>query len=132
MLGNIIKKARKDKKIMQKDLADMLNVRPSAVSMWEAGTRTPDIHTLLQLSDILEIPFQEMIEEMFGAKTKKAPAQEGESKSEDIEALLAVARPRSEWQEIIGQLSRENKIKLLEYARLLLLSQAREHPEGQE
>lgn len=69
---------------------------------------------------------------LMGWDEKTAPADGESDSSVDIAALLETARPRSEWREIIGQLSRENKIKLLEYARLLLLSQAREHPEGQE
>lgn len=131
MLCDIIKKARQNKRIMQKELADMLNVRPSTVSMWEAGTRTPDIQTIMKLSQILEIPFNDMMRDMLGEK-EKAPGDHTGSESEDIAALLETARPRSEWREIIGKLSRENKLKLLEYARLLLLSQAQDRPEGQE
>ena len=69
---------------------------------------------------------------LMGWDEKTAPADGESDSSVDIAALLETARPRSEWREIIGQLSRENKLKLIEYARLLLLSQAREHPEGQE
>jgi transcriptional regulator with XRE-family HTH domain len=138
MLGDIIKNARKSKRIMQKELAEMLHVRPSTVSMWEAGTRTPDIQTLVNLSKSLEIPLSDLIKEMYDEK-KEAPA--GESKSEadiifhddpEIAEMLIESRTELEWREMLGKLSRENKLKLLEYARLLLLSQAREHPEGQE
>lgn len=138
MLGDIIKKARKDKRIMQKELAEMLNVRPSTVSMWEAGTRTPDIQTLVKLSKSLEIPLSDLIKEMYDGK-KEAPADEGKSEADiifpddhEIAGMLIESRTEREWREVLGKLSRENKIKLIEYAKLLLMSQAPTDKEGQE
>lgn len=128
MLGDIIKNARQSKRIMQKELADMLEVRPSTVSMWEAGTRTPELPTLVKISEILDIPFSEIIDDIFGEQ-KKSPAETDES---EIRELFGAQRTRTEWIKILSGLSRENKEKLLEYARLLLLSQAqadREDPE---
>ena len=138
MLGDIIKNARKSKRIMQKELAEMLHVRPSTVSMWEAGTRNPDIQTLVNLSKSLEIPLSDLIKEMYDGK-KEAPADEGKSEADvifpddpEIAEMLIESRTEREWREMLGKLSRENKLKLIEYARLLLLSQAQADQEAPE
>ena len=132
MLGDIIKNARKSKRIMQKELADMLNVRPSTVSMWEAGTRTPDVQTIIKIAEVLEIPFSRLMHDMSGIKKETAHTVTDESDSlDDMSRLLETPRTRSEWRDILSKLSRENKIKLMEYARLLLLSQGQDDQEDQ-
>lgn len=124
-----ISRAISDKGLSYAELEKITGVSKSALQRYATGqTKKIPIDVIERIAEATGVSARYLM----GWDEEKAPAQEGESKSEDIEALLAVARPRSEWQEIIGQLSRENKIKLLEYARLLLLSQAREHPEGQE
>lgn len=45
-LGNNIKKYRKDRKITQEQLAEVLGVSDQAVSRWENGTTYPDIELL--------------------------------------------------------------------------------------
>ena len=55
MLGNRIKEARKSKNIAQKDLAGALGVTKSAMSLWEKGTREPDVSTLRRIADILDV-----------------------------------------------------------------------------
>ena len=42
-LGNNIKKYRKDRKITQEQLAEVLGVSDQAVSRWENGATYPDI-----------------------------------------------------------------------------------------
>ena len=49
---NIYKKLRKEKKITQVELAEMLNVNQATVSKWESGETVPDYTTLLKLSKI--------------------------------------------------------------------------------
>ena len=54
-VGHFIYKRRKELHYTQKDLADMLYVTDRAVSKWERGISVPDIATLLQLSRILKV-----------------------------------------------------------------------------
>ncbi len=52
MLGDRIKACRKQKKISQMDLADMLNVSQAAITSWERGVRKPDVDTVAKMADI--------------------------------------------------------------------------------
>lgn len=100
----------------------------SSIARIEAGERDVRQNKIIAFSAALRTTPAWLM----GYDEKTAPGDHTGSESEDIAALLETARPRSEWRDIIGQLSLENKLKLLEYARLLLLSQAQDRPEGQE
>ncbi|WP_440896812.1 helix-turn-helix domain-containing protein [Amphibacillus sp. Q70] len=65
-IGIKIKELRKSKKMTQKTLADILNVTPQAVSKWERNESTPDIETLIKLSNYFDIS----IDELVGNKSK--------------------------------------------------------------
>ena len=60
--ANKLKKLRTDKGISQQQLADMLVVSRSAVSMWELGTRLPDINMILRLADCLGVENRELLD----------------------------------------------------------------------
>lgn len=47
MIGDVVKKLRRNKKIYQQDLADALSVSKSTVAMWETNKRTPSIFAQL-------------------------------------------------------------------------------------
>lgn len=53
--GDILAELRKDKGILQKDLAFVLNVSVSTISNYETNAHFPDIHTLLKLSDYFKV-----------------------------------------------------------------------------
>ncbi len=59
--GNLIKNARKEKSMTQKDLALLLNVTDRAVSKWERGLCAPDIGLLEPLSQALDLSVMELI-----------------------------------------------------------------------
>lgn len=59
-LGEYIAKARKDKNLTQKDVADALMISVSTISKWERGLYYPDITLLYQLSELLDITLQEL------------------------------------------------------------------------
>ncbi|GEQ48148.1 hypothetical protein TH9N_22610 [Tetragenococcus halophilus] len=54
-IGNKIKIARSNKQCTQEELATQLNFSKTAVSNWENGKHYPDLKTLIQISDILDI-----------------------------------------------------------------------------
>lgn len=49
---NRIKELRQDRKLLQSDLAELLNTKPQTVSRYERGDRGLDIETILALCDI--------------------------------------------------------------------------------
>ena len=60
--ANKLKKLRTDKGISQQQLADMMVVSRSAVSMWELGTRLPDVSMILRLADCLGVESRELLD----------------------------------------------------------------------
>ena len=61
-MGSLIKEIRKEKNMTQKDLADQLNITDKAVSKWERGISYPDINTIPELSKLLGLSVEELME----------------------------------------------------------------------
>lgn len=55
MIGQRIAALRRDAKMSQAELADRLQVSPSAVGMYEQGRREPSADTLVCLSQIFQV-----------------------------------------------------------------------------
>lgn len=53
---------RKEKKLTQKELAEIIHVSTSAVSKWETGVAMPDIYMLKRLANVFEISLSELLE----------------------------------------------------------------------
>ena len=66
-LGNNIKKYRKDRKITQEQLAEVLGVSDQAVSRWENGTTYPDI----ELLPTIALYFGVTVDDLMGMETFK-------------------------------------------------------------
>ena len=60
-VGKNIRYLRKSKKMSQPELAKKLNKSESAIQMWETGYRSPTMGTVQQLSDIFNVPINELI-----------------------------------------------------------------------
>ncbi|MCM1438681.1 MAG: helix-turn-helix domain-containing protein [Roseburia sp.] len=74
-LGKTITEYRKKSELTQKDLGEMLNVSPQAVSKWENGQAEPDTSTLKKLSEIFKISTDELLGNL-PPETEAAPAVE--------------------------------------------------------
>lgn len=73
MIGENIKKFRKEKKIRQIDLAEKLNVTEGVISLWEHNLRTPDIYVVKNIAKILGVSIAELLdEEILVEQQKKA------------------------------------------------------------
>ncbi len=59
-LGKLIKELRKRQDMRQEDLATQLNVTTSAVSKWENGKNFPDFETLYKLSQLFDVPIEDL------------------------------------------------------------------------
>lgn len=60
--GAFVAQLRKEKGLMQKDLAEKLYVSDKAVSKWERGLSIPDVAILVPLADILGVTVTELLE----------------------------------------------------------------------
>lgn len=60
--ADILKQTRKEKKLSQQQLAEMLFVERSSVANWEAGRRTPDTTLLIRIAKCLEIDINLLLE----------------------------------------------------------------------
>lgn len=54
MNGKRLKNLREEKSLTQKELADMLNVTPKAISFYELGSREPSGNALLNMAKVLD------------------------------------------------------------------------------
>ena len=55
MLRNNIKNLRLEKKLTQEDLAKVLNLSVSTISMYETGAREPDISTIKNMAEYFNV-----------------------------------------------------------------------------
>ena len=60
--GQTIKERREQKGLTQKQLGQLLYVSDKTVSRWENNQIYPDITMLLDISKVLEIDYQQLIE----------------------------------------------------------------------
>jgi len=60
-MGIFISELRKENKLTQKELADMLGIMDTSVSKWERGINAPDISYLTELSKIFHVTVKELL-----------------------------------------------------------------------
>lgn len=53
--GKTLAKLRKERKLTQQELADLLHVTNKTISKWETNTTAPDIDTLKRISQVLNV-----------------------------------------------------------------------------
>lgn len=58
-----IKMARNNKQLTQAELATRLNVSRTAISNWENGRNYPDLKTLIQISDALDVSIDSLLKD---------------------------------------------------------------------
>ncbi len=56
-----LKTLRKESGMLQRELAQRLNLTKNAVSGWEVGRNQPDYDTLLRICDIFDVSVDEML-----------------------------------------------------------------------
>ena len=61
-IGSRIRKFREDRKLSQKELAEMINVSNSRVSNWEQGINRPDADILADLCKALDVSPSELLD----------------------------------------------------------------------
>ena len=75
-LGQTIAQLRKDKKLSQDELADLLGVSRQSVSKWETDASVPELDKLIRLSDVFDVTLDALIrgEEVGTSAPTPAPA----------------------------------------------------------
>ena len=61
--GKLLKQERKKMNLTQADLAEQLNVSRSAISNWEIGRNYPDIQTIIDISNVLGVSLDYLLNE---------------------------------------------------------------------
>lgn len=56
-----LKNLRKEAGLLQRELAEKLNLTKNAVSGWEVGRNQPDFDTLLRICDIFDVTADEIL-----------------------------------------------------------------------
>ncbi|MCR5822793.1 MAG: helix-turn-helix domain-containing protein [Lachnospiraceae bacterium] len=80
--GSFIKDMRKEKGFTQQQFAERLNVSDKAVSRWETGKGFPDIGSLMDIAEVLEVSVAEILKgERFGKLITEGDVAEASSNS---------------------------------------------------
>lgn len=61
--GKLLKQERKKMNLTQADLAEQLNVSRSVISNWEIGRNYPDIQTIIDISNVLGVSLDYLLNE---------------------------------------------------------------------
>lgn len=72
-MGEIVSTLRKEKGMIQKQLADILNITDKAVSKWERDIARPDTQIIPKLAEILGVS----VEELMNAKSAPTTGHKG-------------------------------------------------------
>lgn len=102
-----IKALRQSKGLSQAELAALLNVHQTAVSQWEKGRTTPDLHLLTQMADL------------FGVTTDYLLGRTAESAYPGTEAPLAEDEFMIAFSGEVRELSSSDKELLLNMVKTL-------------
>ena len=89
-LGALIRSLRKERKITQKKLGEMLNVTEGAISKYEANTMTPPFETLRSIASIFNVS----MDTLCGMKHQGTLSTHGltEAQTETVKALVDAYR----------------------------------------
>lgn len=94
-IGNRIKDLRNEKKITQKELADILFVSDKAVSSWEANRTEPSLELIVKLSELFDCSTSYLIY--------------GEVSKSDIETEIKIKLSEDEYENLELLMEREAK-----------------------
>lgn len=107
-MGEILAELRKDKHLLQKDLADFLSISIGTVSNYETGAHEPDFETLCKLADFFQVSTDYLLGRTnlpYDVKKLNEPIRDSITISDITHTLM--------------NMSRENLDSVLEYMELL-------------
>lgn len=74
-IGNKIQSARKQKGLLQEDLANLVGLKVGTISKYEQGDRTPGIRQLTRIAEVLDCSVTDLISEAAVTETARSAAQ---------------------------------------------------------
>ena len=108
--GELLAKLRKEKGILQKELATYLNVTVATISNYEKGVHSPDYETLVKLADFFDVSTDYLLQRT-----------EYKSSIQTLNQKLVVNYTVSELVNAILQLDQNSMTALIDYYELLSL-----------
>ena len=96
-IGKFIQELRKEKKMTQQELADLLNVTDRAISHWENGRRMPDVSLFKPICEIFNISVNELI----SGERISLNEEKGKYEENIIESLNINKKNKSRLKQII-------------------------------
>lgn len=115
ILPEMIAELRKDKGLLQKELAQLLGVSIGTVSNYETGVHNPEIETLIKLADYFNVSVDYMLGRIkfrAGVDILNSPITSGDKKLTSGELLNDILT-----------LSNEGKKALINYLELLIMKE---------
>lgn len=101
-VGKNLQKIRKEKKMTQEELAEKLNVTRQAISNWETDKTQPDVNTLAQIAEALDISVEVLIygEPKTKLQTVTTTVTNNSGAGLSFGAALAMIISYAKWQSI--------------------------------
>lgn len=109
-LGKLLAKLRKERGVLQKEVATYLNVTVATISNYEKGVHAPDLNTLIMLADFFDVSTDYLLQRT-----------EYKSSIETLNRRLSADYTVSDLMNTIIELDSRNTQALLDYYELLLL-----------
>lgn len=107
--GDRLRKARKDKGLTQKQLADLIGAKHNSISDWENNKNRPDSDTIEYICGALEIPVSRLFSE--SVQNKKSPELTEVSPRDD--------KNKQELLQIYDGLNADGQTNMMTYAQFL-------------
>ena len=105
-----IKRVREEKGLTQRALAEILNVRPSTVAMWESGKNKPEYSMLEKLAEYFDVSVDYL---MCKSDNRKPEVDD------DINAILQELKDRPEMKILFSASSKATREDIIRAAKFL-------------
>lgn len=117
--GKFLAKLRKERGILQKELAAYLNTTISTISNYENGVHTPDLNTLIKLADFYDVSTDYLLQ-----RTRY------KANINTLNKRLSADYTVSDLMNTTLELDRHNVNALLDYCELLTMRNSMKHPKS--
>ena len=104
-----LRKLREQYHLSQKEVAQKINKTPQAYSLYEQGKRSPDVETLIKLSNLFHVS----IDYLLGHEVAQPDPSADDTEPTDIKELIAKELPNMDAEDaaMMGQFMQFLKIK---------------------
>ncbi len=114
--GELLAKLRKERGILQKELANYLNVTVATISNYEKGVHSPDIYTLVQIADFFDVSTDYLLQRT-----------ECKTAFSTLNAKLSANYTLNDLLNLALELDRHDKLALADYSELLSMRNSLAH-----